>query len=104
MMTEAPGGGRATAWSNSCQIGIGFSPRIKERVSMKRLLICLVAGIFVLSAGRLATAGPEDWLVQKTSGSVTFVSGSTSGKLTKGHHVSRGTVVQTGNSGRVLLM
>jgi ferric-dicitrate binding protein FerR (iron transport regulator) len=71
---------------------------------MKRLLAYLVVGIFLLSAGRLANAGSEVWLVQKTSGSVTFVSGSTSGKLTKGHHVSRGTVVQTGNSGRVLLM
>jgi ferric-dicitrate binding protein FerR (iron transport regulator) len=71
---------------------------------MKRLLAYVVVAISLLSAGRLANAGSEAWLVQKTSGSVTFVSGSTSGKLTKGHHVSRGTVVQTGNSGRVLLM
>ena len=71
---------------------------------MKRLLAYLVLGIFILSAGRLANAESEAWLVQKTSGSVTFESGSASGKLAKGHYVTKGTVVRTGHSGRVLLV
>ena len=71
---------------------------------MKRLVVWLVVGLCLLSAGRFADAGTDDWLVQKVSGSVNFANGATSSKLLTGSRMSRGTVLRTGNNGRVLLV
>jgi hypothetical protein len=70
---------------------------------MRRLIVPVLMGLFLFSAGRLADSGPDDWLVQKVSGTVT-VAGAATRPLKQGILLSRGTILRSGDNGKALLV
>jgi len=71
---------------------------------MRHIFVSIVFGITLLTAPMVSHSGPWGWLVQKTTGNAVYSSNGTAQlAVQKGLVFDRGTTVQTGDNGRVLL-
>jgi hypothetical protein len=71
---------------------------------MRRTFVLLLSGITLLTVSLTSHGNPWGWLVQKTTGNAVYsLNGTAQLAVQKGLVFDRGTTVQTGDNGRVLL-